>query len=89
VVCHTTSDKRALVRIVRPAAGQVQIDERGKLPGRGAYLCHQASCWQTALGTPVLQRALNTQFSEAERSLLEHYATQIVVNNKTTVENTR
>ncbi|MBI5877813.1 MAG: YlxR family protein [Chloroflexi bacterium] len=89
VVCHTTSDKRALVRIVRLAAGGVQVDERGKLPGRGAYLCQQASCWQTALHTPVLQHALNTQLSESERSQLEEYARRFVVNDSTPVENTR
>ncbi len=89
IVCHQTSEKRALTRIVRLASGGVQIDERGKLPGRGAYLCQQWSCWQTALQTPALQRALNTQLSELEKRQLEQHAGRIAVKSSTTVENTR
>jgi predicted RNA-binding protein YlxR (DUF448 family) len=89
IVCHQTSEKRALTRVVRLAAGGVQVDERGKLPGRGAYLCQQWSCWQTALHTPALQRALNTQLSDAEKDQLEQYAGRIAVKTSTPVENTR
>ncbi|HUW09157.1 MAG TPA: YlxR family protein, partial [Anaerolineae bacterium] len=39
VACRQVQGKRALVRIVRLAGGDVQVDPTGKLAGRGAYLC--------------------------------------------------
>jgi len=75
IICRSTSDKRRLVRIVRTADGSgVQIDERGKVPGRGAYLCHQRSCWDTALNGSALNRALNTLLSDDEQRSLNEYA---------------
>ena len=74
IICRSTTDKRRLVRIVRAADGTgVLVDERGKVPGRGAYLCEQASCWESALHGHVLDRALNTTLSgEALQALSEH-----------------
>lgn len=86
IVCRTTSDKRALVRIVRMAEGGVAVDERGKVPGRGAYLCHQVTCWQSALDGRALERALNTPLSDTERTTLENYSSRIALKSSTTVE---
>lgn len=67
VVCRRTMDKRDLVRIVNSPEEGVVVDPTGKRNGRGAYLCHQASCWERALTTDVLSRALRTTITEAER----------------------
>ena len=40
VGCRDVGDKRQLVRLVRTPGGTVEIDDTGKRPGRGAYLCH-------------------------------------------------
>jgi predicted RNA-binding protein YlxR (DUF448 family) len=58
VVCRSTAAKRALHRIVRSPAGSVGYDPTGKAPGRGAYLCGQPACLQTALRRHSIQRAL-------------------------------
>ena len=39
VACRAVKDKRELTRIVREPDGKVAIDPRGKLAGRGAYIC--------------------------------------------------
>jgi predicted RNA-binding protein YlxR (DUF448 family) len=79
IICRTTSDKRSLVRIVRLADGSgIRIDERGKAPGRGAYLCQQASCWQTALNGDALKRALNATLSGPDQEALFAYASMHV-----------
>ena len=72
VVCRQTDAKRTLIRIVRTATQGVQIDLRGKVPGRGAYLCQQVSCWERAINSSVLQQALKTTLSEAEREQLKN-----------------
>jgi len=67
--------KRSLIRIVRGATG-VQIDETGKLAGRGAYLHNQRSCWEKGLkGT--LAHALKTELTPEERSRLLEYSSSL------------
>ena len=61
-------DKRRLTRLVRTAEGSVVIDLTGKKNGRGAYLCDQPACWDKALNSNVLNQALKTNISEAEKA---------------------
>ncbi|HSM56730.1 MAG TPA: YlxR family protein [Candidatus Sulfomarinibacteraceae bacterium] len=70
IVCGQKDDKRQLVRLVRTPAKGIVVDHSGKRPGRGAYLCHQASCWEKALRGNDLERALKTTITEAERESL-------------------
>jgi predicted RNA-binding protein YlxR (DUF448 family) len=67
VVCRQTSDKRTLTRIVRTPEDGVVVDVTGKRNGRGAYVCDQDACWEQALMTAVLDRALRTTLTEADR----------------------
>lgn len=69
VVCRQTAAKRSLIRLVRTTAG-VQIDPGGKLNGRGAYLCDREACWQRAIETDVLAKALRTTLVEEDRQRL-------------------
>jgi len=41
----------------------VTIDPTGRLPGRGAYLCRDAACWDTAGRKRALEHALKTTLS--------------------------
>lgn len=61
--CGETSDKRALIRIVRMPDGSVDVDLTGKKPGRGAYLCRQVACWQKALVKGSVGRVLKVTVS--------------------------
>jgi Protein of unknown function (DUF448) len=46
--------------VVRTPAGVVTIDATGRMPGRGAYLCRDAACWDTAARKRALEHALKT-----------------------------
>ena len=70
VVCRTKADKRTLTRIVRVVGG-VQLDSGGKMQGRGAYLCDNVSCWERALKTEILNKALQTKLTDADRERLQ------------------
>jgi len=70
VVCRRTLDKRALVRIVRTPADGIVVDLTGKRAGRGAYLCHTDRCWEQALTTHVLDRALRAELTDVDRARL-------------------
>jgi uncharacterized protein len=58
VACRTPRQKRELQRVVRTPAGEVMIDPTGKAPGRGAYVCADPACQQTAIAKGALRRAL-------------------------------
>jgi len=69
VACRAKKDKRALTRLVF-ARGKLQIDESGKMNGRGAYLCADANCWSQAATRPILSKALRRDLSEDDRDYL-------------------
>lgn len=69
VVCREKAGKRTLTRIVRGAAG-LEVDPSGKLNGRGAYLCDREICWETAVKTDVLAKALRMPLTEEDRERL-------------------
>jgi predicted RNA-binding protein YlxR (DUF448 family) len=71
VVCRSTTAKRALHRIVRSPSGAVGYDPTGKAPGRGAYLCGQAACLETALRRRSIQRALKVSDTAAVGGAIE------------------
>ena len=62
--CKEESPKRALIRVVRSPGGAVAVDERGKLPGRGAYLCANLECLEKARKTKALSRALKAEIPD-------------------------
>lgn len=74
MACRTERSKRELVRVVRTPAGLVTIDPTGRLPGRGAYLCADGSCWRLALRRSSLERALDVTLPPELRSRLEQGA---------------
>jgi predicted RNA-binding protein YlxR (DUF448 family) len=66
-------DKRNLVRLVHTSEGQLVIDESGKRNGRGAYLCRQKSCWETAIKGEQLSKALRMEIGQDEKRVLQEF----------------
>lgn len=73
VACRQVEGKRGLIRLVRTDAG-VEIDEKGKRPGRGMYLHANQQCWQAALKGGRIEQALRVKLSAANRQALQAYA---------------
>jgi predicted RNA-binding protein YlxR (DUF448 family) len=59
--CRAKKTKRELVRVVRSPSGGVTLDESGKLPGRGAYICPDAACLRRVVKSRALQRQLKAE----------------------------
>lgn len=57
IACGRVAGKGELCRIVRGQNGAVMVDETGRVPGRGAYVC-SIGCFDTACKTKKLDRAL-------------------------------
>ena len=48
VGCYEMKDKRELLRVVKEEGGRIFIDTTGKANGRGAYICKDVACFETA-----------------------------------------
>ena len=47
--CNSHKPKREMIRVVRlPDGGGVVLDLRGKVSGRGAYICPDKNCFKKA-----------------------------------------
>ena len=74
VVCRTKRPKRELTRVVRTTEGTVAIDPTGRMNGRGAYVCREASCWSDNAFRPRLRAALKTEITDNASRTLADYA---------------
>ena len=52
-------EKKSLIRVVKSPEGMVSLDFRGKLPGRGAYVCPDPDCLKRARKSRALERAIS------------------------------
>lgn len=64
VGCREMKPKRELLRVVRSPEGEIALDSRGKMPGRGAYVCRNQACLSQAIRQRQLERQLETKLSE-------------------------
>ena len=71
VGCREMKEKRALIRVVRSPQGAISLDFKGKMPGRGAYVCPDPACLKKARKSRALERAFETAIPEEVYDLLE------------------
>lgn len=64
LACNEKKDKRELIRIVINKDGDIQVDKTGKLPGRGAYICHNEECLNKLIKTKKLEKVFETKINE-------------------------
>ena len=71
VGCREMKEKKSLIRVVRSPEGQVSLDFRGKLPGRGAYVCPDPECLKKIRKSKALERAFSTPLPDEVWAELE------------------
>lgn len=64
VGCREMKEKRELIRVVRTAEHNGEIDLTGKKSGRGAYICNDPACLKKARKSKSLERALNVSLDD-------------------------
>jgi predicted RNA-binding protein YlxR (DUF448 family) len=64
VACQAKRPKRELVRVVRTPEHTLVLDHKGKVSGRGAYVCGTRACVEQAIKTKRLDRALEVALTE-------------------------
>lgn len=66
-----------LIRVVRSPEGAVSLDFRGKLPGRGAYVCPNPACLAKARKSRALERAFSAQMPDEVWAALEEQMKEV------------
>jgi hypothetical protein len=62
--CMESFPKKELIRVVRKPDGEVSLDFRGKVSGRGAYVCRRVDCLKKAEKARRLSRALECEIPD-------------------------
>ena len=84
IVCRRKRPKWEMVRIVRTPQGSLEIDNRGKKAGRGAYLCKTSVCWESGLAKKRLEHALKTEVNSGQRAELLEYGKAFLITGEET-----
>jgi predicted RNA-binding protein YlxR (DUF448 family) len=69
--CQQAKPKRDLIRVVRNNQGEIFLDKTGKKSGRGAYICPERACLQSARKSKKLEKSLGVNIDEYIYALLE------------------
>jgi len=75
VACREMKPKKELVRVVRTPEGEIVADLTGRKNGRGAYLCRSEACFNKAVKTRALERALEQPLSEEAAAYIRQVIT--------------
>lgn len=65
VVTKESLPKGELLRVVRTPEGDVQVDETGKLNGRGAYIKKDLSVVEKAQKSKILEKRLEVEIEDS------------------------
>ena len=75
ISCRAAHGQDEMIRLVRTKEGAVQLDESGKLDGRGAYICKKRACIEKAMRERRGERALSCKVpAEIYTKLGDEYA---------------
>ena len=68
--CRSGHDKTELIRFVRAPDGQLLVDYRHKLPGRGAYTCVDSECIVSAVTRGGFSRSFKQSVNVPDADIL-------------------
>lgn len=76
--CKQMKDKKELVRVVHNEQGEIFLDFTGKKAGRGAYICRDISCLESAVKSKGLERSFKCAVG---KDIYEQLRNELVNNN--------
>ena len=65
VITHESLPKQELLRIVRTPEGDIEVDETGKLNGRGAYIKKDLVVLEKAMKSNILEKRLECKIEDS------------------------
>ena len=59
--CRESKPKNELIRVIKTPENDICLDKTGRLNGRGAYICLSKECFDKAVKSKGLERALKCE----------------------------
>lgn len=75
--CNEKKPKKELIRIVRTPDGEIKLDDKGKISGRGVYICSDCKCFEKARRAKRFERSLEVEIPEKVYIELEERLSEI------------
>jgi predicted RNA-binding protein YlxR (DUF448 family) len=69
--CGEHFPKNTLIRVLRTPEGEIMLDLKGKVSGRGAYICKNAACLKKARKARRIEQALECSIPEEVYARME------------------
>lgn len=64
IACRELKEKKVMLRVVKPAEGEIFIDFSGKASGRGAYVCDNPDCVKKLRQKRLLDKTFSCRVDE-------------------------
>ena len=77
VGCREMKEKKSLIRVVKSPEGAVSLDFKGKLPGRGAYVCPNPECLKRARKSRAMERTFSAPMPDEVWAGLEEQMKEV------------
>ena len=75
--CNEKRPKKELIRIVRTPEGEILLDDKGKISGRGVYICPKKDCFVKSRKAKRFERSLEVEIPEVVYDALENKLSEI------------
>ncbi len=62
--CREMKPKNEMVRIIRTPDNDICLDKTGRMNGRGAYICLNLDCYNKAVRSKAIERALKQEIPD-------------------------
>lgn len=69
--CGEKKPKKELIRIVRTPEGEIKLDDKGKVSGRGVYICPDKKCFEKSRRAKRFERSLEVEIPDEVYAELE------------------
>lgn len=70
IACGEKGERDSFIRLVTDPDGNIAVDVKHKLPGRGAYVCAKEDCLKTTVKKNLLARSYKRQMPKTELTVL-------------------
>ena len=81
--CNEKKPKKELIRLVRTPDGEILLDDKGKISGRGVYICPSKDCFIKAKKAKRFERSLEVEIPEELYTALEEKLDEIKASGDT------
>ena len=69
--CNEHKPKAELLRVVRTPEGEIVLDFKGKMNGRGAYICKSLGCLKKARKAKRIDKSLSCEIPQEVYDTME------------------